>query len=291
MATLVAWDNHPEAMSSHNTLLTSDFVHALRETVESGVSWQSYQREGLGGLCLFLNGAVGGMMTPLGVEPTDPDGTTWPSNGWEKTDAIGQMLGEMALDALDGAPVRESPELRFAVQGMELPVENHGFQAMMAIGIFDRTAGCYDPEEDIDEDNTPCLFSELSVVELGPVRILGIPGELLPELAIGGYDGSQIHSPSQMLVDDGNENPPDLSAAPEGPYLQERLGGEYPWVLGLANDEIGYIIPPYDFVLHDSVPWLMEAEGDHYEETNSLGPQTAPLIEAQADQLIEFMGR
>ncbi len=290
VATVVAWDNHPEAMSDENTLMTSDFVHALRETVESGVGWASYDRDGLGGTCLFLNGAVGGMMTPLGVNPTDPDGVSWGSNGWEKTDAIGQLLGEMALDAIEGGEVQAAPKLSFAVQGFELPVENHGFQAMMSIGIFDRVPGCYDPEEDIDEDNLPCLATEVGVYELGGVRMLAVPGELLPELAIGGYDGSQVNVPGRALVDAGNSNPPDLEAAPEGPYLLDKLGGEYGFIIGLGNDEVGYIIPPYNFVLNEDVPWLLEAGGDHYEETNSLGPQTAPLIEAQVDLLLGFLG-
>ena len=291
VATVVAWDNHPEAMSDENTLMTSDYVHALRETVESGVAWDSYQREGVGGLCLFINGALGGMMTPLGVQPTDPDGDTWGSTGWEKTDTIGQLLGEMALDAIEGGSLQDDPQLSFAVQGFELPVENHGFQAMMSIGIFDREPGCYDPEEDIDEDNMPCLPTEVGLVELGSVRMLSIPGELLPEIGIGGYDGSRINIPGQELVDPDNSNPPELDAAPEGPYLLERLGGEINFVVGLGNDEVGYIIPPYNFVLNDDVPWLLEAGGDHYEETNSLGAETAPLIEEQADLLIGFMDR
>jgi hypothetical protein len=289
VATVVAWDNHPEAMSDENTLMTSDYVHALRETVESGVAWDDHEREGVGGLCLFINGALGGMMTPLGVAPTDPDGQTWSSTGWEKTDTIGQLLGEMALDAIEGGSLHAEPQLSFAVQGFELPVENHGFQAMMSIGIFDRVPGCYDPEEDIDEDNLPCLATEVGLIELGGVRMLSIPGELLPELAVGGYDGSHVNAPGHELLDPGNEYPPDLDAAPEGPYLLERLGGEVSFIIGLGNDEVGYIIPPYDFVLNEDVPWLLEAGGDHYEETNSLGPETAPLIEAQADLLIGFM--
>jgi hypothetical protein len=52
-------------------------------------------------------------------------------------------------------------------------------------------------------------------------------------------------------------------------------------ILGLANDEIGYIVPPSDFVLDGELPYVREAEGDHYEETNSLGPTTASCI-AQA---------
>ena len=253
------------------------------------VDKDSYDRDGLGGVCLYLNGAVGGMMTPLGVHPTDPDGNTWSSTGWEKTDAIGQLLGEMALDAIEGGTAQADPQLSFAVHGFQLPVENHGFQAMMSIGIFDRTPGCYNPEDDIDEDNTPCLDTEMDLVELGSVRMLTVPGELLPELGIGGYDGSQVNAPGYELVDPDNSNPPDLDAAPQGPYMLERLGGEINFIVGLGNDEVGYIIPPYNFVLNDSVPWLLEAEGDHYEETNSLGEQTAPLIEEQADLLIGFM--
>ncbi len=287
VATIVSWGNHPEAMSDENTLLTSDFVHALRETVESGVRWQAYEREGLGGVCVFLNAAVGGMMTPLGVHPTDPDGQTW-SGGWEKADAIGQLLGEMALDAVEGGQVALEPQLSFFVQGFDFPVINHGFQAMMTIGVFDREVGCYDPEEDIDEDNQPCIASELGVIEIGPVRMLAVPGELLPELAIGGYDGSHVNAPGHALVDPDNEHPPDLDAAPGAPYLLDRLGGELSWIVGLANDEVGYVIPPYDFVLNEDVPWLLEAGGDHYEETNSLGGETATVIEDWTQALLDF---
>jgi len=46
-------------------------------------------------------------------------------------------------------------------------------------------------------------------------------------------------------------------------------------VIGLANDEIGYIVPPSDFVLDGELPYVQEAEGDHYEETNSVGPNAA----------------
>ena len=49
-------------------------------------------------------------------------------------------------------------------------------------------------------------------------------------------------------------------------------------VLGLTNDEIGYLIPEYDYVLDEGLPYLSEAEGDHYEETNSLGPEALPLL-------------
>ena len=113
-------------------------------------------------------------------------------------------------------------------------------------------------------------------------------GELLPELAIGGYDGSRINAPGVPLIEDGNVNPPDVSKAPEGPYIKERMQSTYPWLIGLANDELGYIIPPYNFELADTMPWVNEAPGDHYEETNSLGPDMAPLVDQWTDYLLAW---
>ena len=67
------------------------------------------------------------------------------------------------------------------------------------------------------------------------------------------------------------------------------LGGRRtPWIIGLGNDELGYIIPEYDFILDDLIPYFQEAEGDHYEETNSVGPHMAGVVDAQADALIDF---
>ena len=134
------------------------------------------------------------------------------------------------------------------------------------------------------------LLTEVDLFDLGPIRMLSIPGELLPELAIGGYDESegQPFTPLETLINPDNENPPDLSAAPEGPYLFDRMGGEYNWIIGLGNDEVGYIIPPYNYQLHETTPYLQEADGDHYEETNSLGPQTTPLIEEAVIELLEW---
>ena len=76
IATIVNQGNHPEALSDENTAITSDFAHFLRDGMENGVPWESGVVEGLGGVSMYLQGAVGGMMTPLGVEVTDRDGGT-----------------------------------------------------------------------------------------------------------------------------------------------------------------------------------------------------------------------
>lgn len=66
------------------------------------------------------------------------------------------------------------------------------------------------------------------------------------------------------------------------------MTGERRWLLSLGNDELGYIIPPYNFELSTDLPWFDEADGDHYEETNSLGPQMAPLLDAKVQELFTW---
>lgn len=286
IATLVNWGSHPETLASENTLISSDFVEPLRRTVEEGSSWEAYQRPGLGGTCIYLQGMVGGMMTPLGISVHDPDGNVWTDASFEKANALGQLIGEMALDAAEGGEVAVDPKLSFASMKVRLPVDNISFQAMFRLGVFERDLLGYDPDEDIDEENKPEVETEVGVVRLGPIGILTIPGELLPEVAIGGYDGSKVGTDLYTLIDPNNVAPPDLSQAPAGPYLREQIGSDHGWILGLANDELGYIIPAYDFVTDPEVPYLTEADGDHYEETNSLGPQTEPLLSGAAAQLL-----
>ena len=159
---------------------------------------------------------------------------------------------------------------------------------MFLVGVFDHRSVDYDRDRTLDDDNIPTIPTEMDLLELGPLRLLTFPGEVLPESAIGGYDGS-FTPPGTPIVKPDNPNPPALDQAPPGPYVWDRLGGELRWIVSLGNDEVGYIIPPYDFKL-SAAEYLLEAPGDHYEETNSLGPDTLPLLEAEADRMIGWLG-
>lgn len=284
IVTLVNYGCHPETLGSGNTLLTADFVHSMRKTVEQGSQWRRAPgRAGVGGTAIVINGAVGGMMTTLGVEVTNPDGDTFSGPSFDAADSIGQLLGEAALDALDGATELTEPKLRVMGNTFELPVENTLYVLGFNAGVIER--------DELIEDTPQRIITEMMLLELGPLRMLTIPGELLPEIAVGGYDGSALHTDEATLLGQDNPMPPDLDAAPSAPYLFERLSpADAPraWLIGLGNDELGYIIPEYDFVVPDSMPYFNEAEGDHYEETNSLGPETAGILEAEADRLIDF---
>lgn len=289
MGSMVNWGNHPEALSDENFQMTSDFVHYIRETVEGGSSWSNGEGvEGIGGTCVFIQGSVGGLMTPLGVRVQTPDGGEFSASTFEKAEALGVQIGEIALGALTSAETLSAPKLSFAQTIFFFPVDNFGFQAAFNLGVFDRQLYNYDPEQDIDEGNTPEVLTEVNVLTLGELQLLTVPGELFPEIAIGGYDGSMIGTDEYSLIKADNPNPPDLTIAPAAPYLRDEMAGKFRWIVGLGNDELGYIIPEYDFITHPDAPYVAEAEGDHYEETNSLGPRTQPILTEQATRLLEW---
>jgi hypothetical protein len=280
IATVVNWGNHPEVLGGANNILTSDFPHYLREGIEKGIpkAKDKPAQPGLGGICIFKTGSVGGLMTPLGVSGKTRDGEIISGNNFAKADAMGIMLAEFALKALESSEEISDPKLSFWAKTFLVPVENTIFQLAMQAGLLVRQVYNYDPDIRIGPDNLPELMTEIALVRLGSVSFFSLPGEVLPEVLIGGYDCSKSHGPP--CVNPKNPNPPDLKNAPKGPYLKDQIPGKYKLTLQLANDELGYMVPPYDFKL-GSPPYIKQAEGDHYEETNSVGPQAVPrLLEA-----------
>ena len=286
IAVLAHTSNHPEGIADENNLVSSDFPDLLRETIESGSTWPDGSgRDGVGGVAVFVNGTVGGMMTPLGITVRTPDGRELREYSFEKSDALGQMYGERYLDALDAAETVPAPTLAFSTHHFRLPVVNWGFQAAFLTGILSRETVGWDPSQVIDETNQPQVDTEMSWLRVGTLQMLTLPGEAHPELAIGGYDGSMTGDADIPIISEDNPAPPDLDAAPAGPYWKDHMPDGVAIFLGLTQDELGYIVPPYNFVLDDRQPWFDEAEGDHYEETNSLGPDTAVLVSDELERL------
>lgn len=288
VATWVNFANHPETAGSNNLAQTSDFAHTVRTTVEDGApEGPEGALDGLGGVAMYIQGAVGGMMTPLRADTLDLDGTEHTEHGIEKAYATGRVYGYHALQAVEGDQLIAEPTLKVRTKTLFLAVENTGFHVMLNAGVFDRPGFNYNEDEIITQWNRPDLKTEVDLLEIGAVSALTIPGELLPELAIGGYDGSHT-GPLQDIVDPNNPNPPDLGAAPDGPYLKDLMPGEYRMIVGLGNDEIGYLVPEYNYKLAHAGPYINEAPGDHYEETNSVGESGWPRLLAIATNLMAF---
>lgn len=290
VATLLNWGNHPESLDSDNSAISSDYAHAIREGLERGLPETATHpaRAGRGGVALYLQGAVGGIMGPNGFPITGRDGTLHENDvkSFARTDALGENVAELGFAALDAAEPLSSPRLSFSALRYRARVENRVFHLGLYEGWFDRAVYDYDSADVVSATNIPHIESAVAVVRIGDLGFITAPGELFPESFVGFADEDAFGRP---IIDETNPNPPDLSQAPAGPHLAERLNARYALPLGLCQDEMGYLVPSYDFKLAPGTnAYLEEAEGDHYEETNSIGPDAHPLVLRHLDALFSY---
>jgi hypothetical protein len=291
IATVVNWADHPELayFDGGPALIAADFPGFLRDHIENGVLASEVaglpaDLPGIGGITVFVQGALGGQIGSLrGTAPLDANGdpiTTGPSHLMAQ--AIGTNAAARALDVLarEGETVTDLPlSARSAV--FHARIDNIGFQVAFILNILGpHPVAGYDPDDEIGPGNSPWLPLRSTYLQVGPLGLVTVPGELHPELWVGGYAGGW--SWGWPMIDTTKPNSADLATAPMGPYLRDLVlanpGVQYPVVAGLAEDYIGYIVPAYNYVLSTDSPYLEEAEGDHYEEVYSLGPD----IEAHA---------
>jgi hypothetical protein len=258
IGSIVNWANHPETPWADNTELTADFPGYVRDALETGVTVDGRQVEaGLGGIHVYVNGAIGGLMTTnpatTVVDPYTQQSLAAPSH--DKARAVGRRLAQAALTAVrSGAAVPQTePRIAFAARTIELHIDNTLFRLASALGLFGR-----------GHPRLNTIRSEVAVVTFGEASLTCVPGELYPEIANGGIE----HPPGA-----------DFDIAPvEVPSLRQLMPGRVKFLIGLANDEVGYIIPKSEW--DDEAPWLYGRSERQYGEINSLGPETGPQIHA-----------
>jgi len=263
LGTLVAWANHPETLWSDNLMISSDFPHYLREYVENGVyDGEELVKEGIGGVTVYINGAIGGLMTTRNsmiVKDTFSD-TTYLEPSFDKARAQGQQLAMLALDALeDPDTIVERANLSLRASTLSLPLENRMFRlaAMMKILDFGMT-GWFKTR------------TEISAFTLGPASFLSVPGEIYPELVNGEAESPEGQDFKIQVL--------------ETPPLRDLMPGEFKFIIGLGNDEIGYILPKSQW--DEEAPYTYGRDKAPYGEENSLGPETAPLLHKEYQNIL-----
>lgn len=293
IGTLVNWGNHPEVARSDAALasnITAHYPSYLRTAIEQGLApsdsfYAQPALAGLGGVCVFVQGALGGQIGSLhNTHPKEPDGTTYNVESDRMEQLIGRNAAARALIALrDTAETTSVLPLAVKSATFAARLENTLFHVAVLVGVFgdsDNLLVGYDKDSTIEEGNYPWLPLRSTFVQIGPLGIATAPGELHPELWVGGYDGSW--SWGWPLYDQSKPNPPRFDEAPPPPYMRDLVlahdGVKYPILAGSAESYIGYLVPAYNYDLHPINPYLKEAEGDHYEETVSVGP----LVEQHA---------
>lgn len=287
IATLLNWSAHPEYGGDENNLLSADYVHWLRDGVENGVRGLP----GVGGTAVFVQGPLGGQIGPGGgVTPLDSTGQPVTAKDLTRAQAAGESVAVFALELLDGGLVEAADtEIQYRTAQIFARLDNTLLQLALLQGIVNRKGYRYDESAQITEDNTPYARTRSTYLQVGPVAMITAPGELHPELWVGGYDGSW--SWGHDIIEE-TVNTPDLATAPSPPYLRDLVldnpGVEIGFCAGLANDFLGYIVPAFDYMLDEELPYFDEPEGDHYEETYSLGPQVEEHIQHPMMELAKW---
>lgn len=217
-------------------------------------------QEATGDEFLFVPGAIGGLVMTEQQH----------SDVYKSLEITGDILAQAALSIENEEELE--PRLIRRTTEVDLPLENESFAVMQFLGVLRSGAIPFDSGTGLG------LRTRMSYLEIGNLPVVLVPGELFPELATGVPEHLYFHG----------TNP---DAEFPKPY-SEILGTDRFLVIGLADDEIGYIVPPTDFYLNETAPWLENAYDSngrrHYEETNSVGPATAEILSETLEKLVDF---
>lgn len=170
----------------------------------------------LGGITLFMLGSCGGM---------EPEGC---EKGYDVAHSYGRKLADAITNLSRSVQPVEGDRLEITMAPVELPIENQGFQLMMESGVI-RTS-----------QRPPIGYATVSMLEIGDITILTLPGESFPGVTAG------IGKKGRTLF------------------------------VNQVNDSLGYFIPPDQFN-PEPKEW---AEGHHFtgHELESLGRESGGVI-------------
>lgn len=253
---IVNFNSHAEGLGSKTTVVSADYPAYMTEEI---------QKQTGGANVLFVNGAVGGLITGDQID-NFLKSDTFDCVGYTKD--YGRKLANYVLGITNEKEL--SPVINIKSETISVVCDNTALLLARFLGVLNN-----------DTEKTGftevSIISEVSYMELGnnQVGIFMIPGELYPELETGAFLSAE-------------ESANGFEA--EYKVLSEMTDCEHSFVLGLCNDELGYIIPDNDFLLHEWLPYFNipydSMERKHYEETNSVGPDTARTILEEMDALI-----
>lgn len=258
---LVQWNCHPENLGSRNTLLTADFPYYTIKALEKSQ----------GVPVAYFTGAIGGLMSAPEERFPKAEGGFYRDGDFEFSRVYGEAVATLTETALSQSePIQLAP-FAISAKRVGLPLENPLYRLARTIGVLDRTAYAWTGDPNTLGPKVEGRLSvgalgfdtEVAYLRLGDLHVATIPGELYPELVAGKF---------QEPADPNADFP---TAALE-PTVLGLLPGKKVLILGLANDEIGYIIPKRQW--DSTSPFAYKREKMQYGEINSVGPEVAPIL-------------
>jgi hypothetical protein len=270
IATLVNWNTHPESMEDKNTEMTSDFPHAVRTEIE-----KKY-----GGVALYVSGAIGAVeiIGDSNTQSSDRikfDGQDFPLNErnrpaftFERTEAIGRDVAKAAVTAIGEGEWSSVSGIDAKKADLTGPMDNQAYVLLSKLGVLDTIAR---PTTGEQREFKTWIYA----ITIGDAQIVTSPGELFPELFYGVGKFRRTDCPE---ADSGQ---------PPEPSIRDAMTGKYRFMFGLCPDELGYIVPAYDWrrepfdsekmqVRQAADPCKARGAPNHYHETNSASSVLAP---------------
>ncbi len=278
VATVVNWNTHPESLEDENTILSSDFPDAVRSTLE-----KKY-----GGTTIYVSGDLGAVeisgdnnrstrSTFDGREFPAIPGDKAATFSFARTEAIGRDVAKAAIQALDRGEWSPVSGIDVREADLESPMDNQGYSFLINKGVLAQPAKW-------SSSHGTSVVTKVSLITIGDAQIITAPGELFPEIFYGVEKYRRKGCPAA-----------DTGRAPE-PALRPLMTAKYKFVFGLSPDELGYLVPGYDFhpPVFDPAAGMKEAvdacqtDGvpTHYHETNSAGSQLAAAYACAAAKLL-----
>jgi hypothetical protein len=220
-----------------------------------------YIKQNSGEYTLYVPAAIGGLITTK--RQLDDNGELLPDI--DSTIVTGERIGSAALNITGETELM--PDIGVYTKEVVIPLDNDLYVLAAFLGVLEAKSMPHGGRHNVS------LVTEVGLLTIGGLPVFSVPGELFPELAYGGATvNPEVNPPTLAEISDNRD------------FL----------IFGLCNDMIGYIVPPGDFVIHDTQPYFQrgvsESGRSHYEETNSVGPLAAELIiGALAELYAEFL--
>jgi hypothetical protein len=227
------------------------------------------EKQNAGPVVLF-SGAVGGLMAPPDHLFTDAQGRALKEGDFAYAEAYGQAVAKLATQAIQQAQPISLVPLAHRAAKVAVPVENPLYRTARLLRVLRRKSVVW--TGDFHQTERPlhvitngqfAVVTEVAALQLGELSVACIPGELYPELVYGKF---------QEPADPNADYP----SAPLEPTVQQMVPSGKWLLIGLANDEIGYIIPKRQWDARP--PYAYGRTKSQYGEVNSCGPLIAPII-------------
>ena len=253
---IINFASHAELLGSETKNISADFPAYMIKEIEAADEKIN---------AVFFNGAIGGMISAKEIRKVYREEIDCEAY----TKDFGKKLGKIA-NALENETEIE-PIINVKSAPIQIAASNFVLILARLLKVLNNDI------IRIGKRSEAYICSEVGYLELGKNRIgvFLIPGELFPELWNGEFLSAEESATGKSA---------------DYRILMDMCKCDHQFVLGLCNDELGYIIPDNDFLLHEKTPYIDKAtdkfDRSHYEETNSTGPNTARTILNETEKLI-----